>query len=169
MRFFIIFISLILISSVFSSCCTPQKADMTNVTAIVSIPGPNAIIYKTRKDYSKLVVIILSDDKKSIESYPDIKDVFYNGVLAYPTKLHDGFFLDNRGINKNAAFLKLTYEEYSKLPKTPSSGELMEMIIDKNPLRSMYNVGSRPTFKDIEHELNNKIDAGDFTSFIKIK
>lgn len=132
-------------------------------------PGPKVIIYQTKEDYSKLVPIILSEDRKSVESYPDIKDVFFNGVPAYPTQLHKGYWQDNRGITINAAFIKLTYEEYSKLPKTPSPEELFNMIIDSQPFVSMYSCGIRSSYKNIENELNTLIDAGNFSAFIKLK
>ncbi len=135
----------------------------------VSVSGPKAIIYQTKKDYSKLVPIILSDDKKSIESYPDIKDIYFNGTLAYPTLLHKGYWLDNRGINKNVAFIKLSYEEYSKLQKTPVPEELLIMIVDDQPLVSMYSCGVRSSYEDIEKEMNARIDSSDFSAFTKIK
>ena len=152
-----------------TSCYTAKNPANAQNSQKVSIPGPKAIIYKTRKDYSKLVPVILSKDKMTLVSYPDIKDVYFNGILAMPTQLHKGFLLDNRGISKNVAFIKLTYEEYSKLAKTPDAGKLIEMIIDKDPLIRMYSCGIRSTYKNIEQELNSKIDAGDFSKFIKIK
>jgi hypothetical protein len=164
-----LYASLILIGGILTSCCTAKKAETTQPITGVGIPGPKVIIYKTTKDYSKLVPVTLSDDKKSIASYPDIKDIYFNGILAYPTPLHDGFLLDNRGISANVAFIRLTYEEYSKLPETPTPGELMKMIIDNQPLTVMYNCGSRSSFNETENELNAKIDAGDFSSFTKIK
>lgn len=164
-----LFASLILISGILASCCTAKKAETAKPIAGVGIPGPKVIIYKTTNDYSRLVPVILSDDKMSIASYPDIKDVFINGVLAYPTRLHDGFMLDNRGISANVAFIRLTYEEYSKLPATPTPVELLKMIVDKQPLTVMYNCGPRSAFNEVENELNTKIDASDFSSFTKIK
>lgn len=112
---------------------------------------------------------MLGEDKKSIESYPDIKDVFYDGKLAYPIELKNGYYLDNRGIGKNVAFLSLTYDEYSKLPKTPNSDELWPLIVDKDPIKTMYNCGLRSSFGDIADELNLKIISGDFSTFSKIK
>src|ERR1044071_4992028 len=75
-------------------------------------PGPPAIVYKTKADYSNYVPVILSEDKSKIVSYPDPKDV----QSAAPVKLKNGYLLDNRGINKNVAFLRWTYEEYKKFP-----------------------------------------------------
>jgi hypothetical protein len=161
--------SILIISGIFTACCSAKKAEKSKSTANVSIPGPKAIIYETTSDYSKLVPVTLSDDGKSIVSYPDVKDVFYNGELAYPTLLSKGFLLDNRGIDANVAFINLTYEDYSKLPVTPSPAELMNRIVDKKPLKSMYSCGVRSSYKNIVQELNAKIDAGDLSAFTKLK
>jgi hypothetical protein len=169
MRQVLLFTTILLFGAMISSCCTAKKAENASNAPGALVPGPKTIIYQTTKDYSKLVPVVLSDDKSSIVSYPDIKDVFFNGVLAYPTQLHKGFLLDNRGISKNVAFLRLTYEEYSKLDKTPHAAQLMEMIIDKDPVTVMYSCGNRSSYKDIEQELNRKIDEGDLSSFIRIK
>jgi hypothetical protein len=152
-----------------SSCCSTKKAGQTETSNQVSMPGPKAIIYQTTKDYSMLVPVILSDDRKSIVSYADVKDVYYGGKLAYPTQLHNGYWLDNRGINKNVAFLDISYDAYSKLAKTPTPDQLMKMITDDQPLKIMYSCGVKSSYKDIEKELNAKIDAGDFSAFIKLK
>ncbi len=162
-------LTLLLSGILLSYCCSPRKATNNTVNTAVSIPGPKVIIYKTTNDYSKLVPVILSDDKKTLVSYPDIRDVYFNGNLAYPTRLHDGYWLDNRGIDKNVAFINMTYEEYSKLKATPSPAELMAMIIDPQPLSIMYNCGSRALYNNIEQEINIKIDKGDFSSFVRLK
>jgi hypothetical protein len=161
--------TVILISGMIAACCSSKKAETMKTDPKAFVAGPKAIIYQTKKDYSKLVPVILSDDKKAIVSYPDIKDVYYNGSLAYPTQLNNGYWLDNRGISANVAFINLTYEAYSKLTKTPSPDELMKMIIDTEPLSSMYSCELRSSYKDILNELNAKIDADDFSTFIKLK
>lgn len=159
----------VLFGMILSSCCICKKNSNKSGSDAVFIPGPKIIIYKTTKDYSNHVPVTLSDDRKSIESYPDIKDVFINGELAYPTKLHNGFLLDNRGINANTAFLEYTYEEYSKLNKTPDSKELMSSILDSDPISAIYMYSKRPARENLQQELNNLIDAGDFSAFTKIK
>ena len=130
--------------------------------------GPSVIIYKTKKDYSDKVPVILNDDKTKITSYPGMKDIFYNGKLALPTKLNDGFLLDNRGINKNVAFLNMTYEEYSKQKEVPLLSEMMKMIIDNDPLTEMYNCGSRYQYKEIITDLNKIISDKQLSRFKKI-
>ncbi|MDO9256734.1 MAG: hypothetical protein Q7U54_14540 [Bacteroidales bacterium] len=169
MRQFILLSSAFLFTFVILSCGSVKKAENMKSSQNVLVPGPKAIIYLTREDYSKLVPVILSDDKKTIESYPDVKDIYFNGSLAYPTQLHKGYWLDNRGIGENVAFLKLTYEEYSKLSKTPSPEELMKMILDADPIVIMYNCGLRSSYQNIGKELNTKLDTDDFSTFLKIK
>lgn len=135
----------------------------------VARPGPPAIIYKTKANYFDKVPVTLSDDKRSISSFPDIRDVYINGQYTYPTRLKDGFLLDNRGISGNVGFLRLTYGEYSKLEKTPTASEIMEMILDDDPLVEMYDCGLRSDYRDIEAELNDLIGEGDFSSLKKLR
>ena len=99
---------------------------------------PPVIVYKTTKDYSKNVAVTLSADKTKIVAYPAPSDVSAN---SYPTALNKGYWLDNRGISANTAFLSMTYEQYAKLRKAPSLDELYGMIIDKNPIKKMYLCG----------------------------
>jgi hypothetical protein len=133
------------------------------------ISSPACIIYKTRADYSQHVPVILNADRTAITSYPDIKDVYYQGKFAFPTRLSGGFLLDNRGIGPNVAFLDYTYEEYSKLGQTPSIDQLFSHILEKDPLTEMYKCGRRIDYHDIENELNRLIISGKLNSCEKIK
>ena len=105
---------------------------------VMSYALPPIVVYKMTKNYSKNVAVTLSEDKKTIVSYPARTDV---SERSYPTALNKGYWLDNRGISPNTAFLSITYEEYAKLKKTPSLEELYSMIIDKNPIKRMYICG----------------------------
>lgn len=116
------------------------------------------VIYKTIKDYHNNVPVILSDDKKQIISYPHPTDLFLGRNLAIPTQLHNGYLLDNRGIQKNVAFLKFTYEEYSKLKNVPSLQDLMVSIIDKDPLTELWYCGKKTNYTDLQVQLNEWID-----------
>ncbi len=66
--------------------------------------------------------------------------------------------MDNQGINKNVAFLNITFETYSKLENALTISELYSMILDKDPLLELYNCGNRYSFKDEILELNKLID-----------
>ncbi len=131
----------------------PMQAEAQNVKMV----GPHVIVYKTKKDYNNLVPIILSADKKSIVSYPDPHDIKVKGENILPTKLHKNYLLDNRGISKNVAFLKMNYTEYANLPQVPTQAELMSMLIDTDPLISICDCGLKSEFKDPIKELNRLI------------
>jgi len=152
-----------------SNSSTPSGSDSNVKSGQNTVASPPCIVYKTKSDYSKNIPVILSDDQSRIVSYPDVKDIYFNGSLSYPTLLKDGFLLDNRGIGTHVAFLSITYEEYSKMDKTPSSSELFELIIDKDPLTEMYQCGNRSKYSDIETELNQLISSGDITTCAKLK
>jgi hypothetical protein len=135
----------------------------------VAVNSPPCIIYRTRSDYSMYVPVTLSADKSKIVSYPDIKDIYYNGKVSVPTLLANGFLLDNRGIGLQVAFLDYTYEEYSKLASTPHATDLMSLLMDKDPLIEMYQCGRRSQYTDIEHELNVLITSGKLNTCNKLK
>ena len=122
-----------------------------------SVASPPAIIYKMKRDYSQNVPVLLSVDKQTIASYPHPRDLYLNGKLATPTQLQKGYWLDNRGINENVAFLKFTYEEYAAMGDAPSMQELKESILDDSPIKEMWNCGPRHRFNNIVDELNEWI------------
>ena len=121
--------------------------------------APALVVYKTKKDYSNNVPVILSADRHSIVSYPD-PATFKNADHYLPTKLKGGYLLDNRGINTNVAYLKLTYAQYAALPKALPAETMMKMIIDKHPLKEMCNCGSRYAFNNVTNSLDSIIKTG---------
>jgi hypothetical protein len=148
--------------------CHQEKQSQQTAKNTQKLTRPGIIIYKTQADYFQNVPINLSTDKKTVISYPAVTDVYTNGKLALPTKLENGFLLDNRGISVNVAFIKLTYAQYAGLPATPTTAELQEMIVDSNPLTVMYDCGIRnPTMNNIE-VINNLILKNDFSKFKKL-
>jgi len=156
----------------FLSCShhtVPAGSAGAATSGTMGISSPPCIVYRTRSDYSRNVPVILSDDQSTIVSFPDIKDVFFNGTLSYPTRLTNGYLLDNRGIGPMVAFLSYTYEEYSRLASTPSARELMNRILDKDPLLEMYQCGHRSDYSDPEQELNVIITSGKLSAFKKLK
>jgi hypothetical protein len=123
------------------------------------IPGPHVVVYKTKANYNNLVPVELSDDKTKIVSYPDPKDVKTENGYTLPSSLSKGYLRDNRGIGKNAAFLKMTYEEYAKLQAAPALTELYNMIVEKDPLTELCDCGNSITFKDVKMQVNQLIDS----------
>jgi hypothetical protein len=119
--------------------------------------GPPILVYKTKSNYNNLVPVILSDDKSKIVSYPHPKDLKIGDRYLLPYLLKNGYMLDNRGIGKNVAFLKLNYEEYARLENAPSLEELYKLIVDKDPLTELCNCGIKTAFTDPVLQINEII------------
>lgn len=136
------------------------SCNVTKVNTGMLKEQASVMIYKTRVDHFHHVPITLNSTKEKITSYPAPTDLYYEGELALPVKLKEGFLLDRRGISVNTVFTSYTYEEYSKLESAPPIGELMERIIDRDPFISFYDCGKRGDYKDLLKELNAKIKKG---------
>jgi len=119
-----------------------------------------AIVYKTVSDFSDNVPVIMNAERTVIVSYPAPSDIYYKGKLALPTPLKNGYWLDNRGINRNVVFLNYTYEAYSKLKGSLPMNVMLKNIKEKYPLKELIYCGSRYQYKDEVKELNALIDAG---------
>jgi hypothetical protein len=154
-------ISLVLLFSCSSLETGTKKSPATGTdNPAVGMASPPAIIYKTKTDYFDKVPVILSDDKTRIVSFPDPRDLKINGEFAYPSKLANGYLLDNRGIGPNAAFLRFSYEEYCNMDNIPTAERLFNYIIEKYPFTEMYQCGNRGNYDEIVAELNLMISAG---------
>lgn len=127
-----------------------------------SMPGvtPQVLVYKTKGDYKTLVPIILNEEKTKIMAYPDPKDLITGSGLSLPVSLHKGYLMDRRGIDRQSAFIKMTYKRYSQLKKTPTPDELFAQIVDNDPLTEMYNCGPRNDQKNSVKLINEYIDKG---------
>ena len=122
-----------------------------------AVPSPVVYIYKMKKDYSRQVPVLLDQSRSRIISYPAPSDLKRGNSLLLPTPLIHGYWLDNRGINAQVAFLSYTYEEYSRMTQAPSVSELFDAIIDKEPLLDIRECGKRSDYQDIVTELNQLI------------
>lgn len=163
--------ALILLSFVlgFQSCSNTKRSSENQSAEFTPTytPGPKALIYKTKKDYSNLVPVLLSEDKESIESYPHPSDLKVDNVLMVPTKLDEGYLLDNRGIGSKVAFLKYTYQEYAEMPEAPSLDDLFNSIIDKDPLIELCDCGNKSIMSDPVSQLNKLIASDNLRKICK--
>ena len=154
----------ITLTALFSGCHSSSKN-----TKPSGVTGPGVIVYKTTDNYFFHVPVTLSQDKKTLVSYPAPSDLMVNGELALPVKLEGGYLLDRRGINENSAFLKWTYYEYSRLDHTPKPEELMRMILDTDPFTEMYRCGKKSEYEDLIPELNEIIKGNKLSGFSRLK
>lgn len=138
----------------------PQAQPTGSISSVTGSPitaSPVVIIYKMKKDYSRQVPVLLDQSRSRIISYPAPSDLKRGNSLSLPTPLIHGYWLDNRGINAQVAFLSYTYEEYSRMTQAPSVSELFDAIIDKEPLLDIRECGKRSDYQDIVTELNQLI------------
>ena len=153
------------------SCSTKKEVVQNSREKLLEqslISEPPVLVYKTKRNYNNLVPILLSDDGKTIISYPHPKDLIVGSGYPLPTILNDGYLIDNRGIGRNVAFLSITYEEYSKLENVPSIEELYKLIIDKDPLIELCNCGTKTNFTNIEKEINYMISNNKLKRICKL-
>ena len=164
-------IALLILIIAFCGCKTTktQKESSDKQTEFTPqfVPGPQALIYKTKANYNNLVPVTLTDDKTQIVSYPDPTDIVLDNKYPTPTTLNNGYLLDNRGIGSNVAFLKLTYEEYSKLKSVPTLNELQGLIIDKDPLIELCDCGNKKAFSNPVNQINLLIDSNRLRTICK--
>ncbi len=132
------YLALPLLLALLSCNSARQQADAITV----AFGAKPTIVYKTKADYQRFVPVLLTEDGQSLLSYPAPQDLYYEGELALPVALAEGYWLDRRGIGPTAAFLDLTYEEYAALPKPPAPAELLSRIQDADPLLECYDCGS---------------------------
>lgn len=175
------YIIMALISSNFIACRSAKETSGTRITNMkkieigrievgisfpiisggtASVSSPAVFVYKTKADYSHLVPVLMDGPRTRIVSYPHPRDLIIGGKLCLPTLLSNGYWLDNRGIGPNVAFLSYTYEEYAKLPMSPTMEELIAHIHDKYPLTEWHECGRRADYKNIVFELNKLIEQG---------
>jgi hypothetical protein len=164
-----LFISVFILSLI--SCRSNKNVGQSAITEqnsadhTTQMAQPAVIIYKTTKDYSQNVPVTMNKEKTMIISFPDVKDVYFQGKLAIPTQLPDGFLLDNRGIGGDIAFLSYTYPEYAALETTPTPEQLLKHIIDSNPIDIMYSCRCERDSAIISGMILN----GEFDKFSRIK
>lgn len=121
--------------------------------------GAPLIIYKTNADFSDKIPVAVSKQTKKIVSYPALGDIYLNGKLAKPTKLDNGYWLDNFGVSAHSAYTSYSFDDYAKLEKAPKLDSLTMSIIEYNPIVEIYHCGSRSDFSTID-ELNALVKSG---------
>ena len=175
MRRSTVFLWMLLVASalVVLSCSSTKKGnkmseDPDNGAVSVSIPGPPVIVYKTKKDYFDKVPVTLSDDKSRIVGFPAPSDLKVNGKFTYPTRLKSGYLLDNRGIGKNTAFLRFSYEDYYNMDNIPTAERLFNYIIDKDPFVKLYTCGKKGEKDNLVEMLNRQIESGEIESCLSL-
>ncbi len=117
------------------------------------------VVYKTKKNYNHNVAVTLNTDKTSIINYPDPSDI--RSFRPYPIKLKSKYLLDQRGIDSNVAFLKLSYRQYSKLKVVPEPNFILSnLILDNDPILEFHVINQYPPNSNVKQLLNQRIVNG---------
>lgn len=145
--------------------CSGQQKVVNTHTAMANEPF---IIYKTKANYNHLVPVLLNEPKTRIVAYPAPSDLKVDGDLRLPTQLSNGYLLDNKGIGKNVAFTSYTYKEYAARNEAPGIEELMNHIVDNDPLLELYDCKD---YINLKHDLKkvNRLVKTDLKSCVKVK
>lgn len=149
--------------SVLLSACRAQSGSETNAawsSPNLALRTQKVVIYKTIRDFSTLVPVLMTADRSRIVSYPAPADVREGKQLLTPISLKKGYLLDRRGINANVVFLKYTYQAYAERAEAPSLSEMMANIEEKYPLEELYDCGSVTKYPAGISDLNKLIDNG---------
>jgi hypothetical protein len=117
------------------------------------------VVYKTKKNYNHKVAVTLNTDKTSIINYPDPSDII--SFRPYPIQLKSKYLLDQRGIDSNVAFLKLSYRQYSKLKVVPEPNFILSnLILDNDPILEFHVINQYPPNSNVKQLLNQRIVNG---------
>ena len=146
---------------------TADKTTTVEDGSTMAETGPAVLVYSTTTDHDDHVPVMLSNDSKTIVSYPDPADLRTSNGPPKPTDLGNGYRMDNRGIGPNVAFLSMGYTEYAALEKAPSTAELMALIVDRDPLKELYHCGPRTKYTDPAAELKKIVADGALNSRCK--
>lgn len=119
--------------------CSSQKEGTRSVVevpehAFVQARRP-IIVYRTSADYTQFVPVSLNAQGQLL-SYPAPTDV---NEMSVPVQLKNGYLYDRRGIGQQVAFTSYTYEAYMQLSRVPSHEELLQSVVDKDPLVEMWD------------------------------
>lgn len=132
-----------------TSCGSSQYLDSTHAV----------VVYKTKKNYNRQVAVTLNTDKTTVISYPDPSDI--RSFRPYPIHLRSKYLLDQRGIDSNVAFLKLSYRQYSKLKVAPEPNFILSnLILDNNPILEFHIIEKYLPNSDVKQLLNQRIVNG---------
>ncbi len=148
--------------------CHSTKTEVTQDTTAVTphrdgTPGdegprimrePATRAFKPGGDYAGNVMVTLSPDLREVISYPECNEV--DSSMA-PVKLARGYYLDRGGVGPNTVFLRWTYDEYSRLPETPTPSQIIEAVIPDSHIAEIIEIPLGINYAKIHPEMADTI------------
>lgn len=135
------YIYALLVLVIFAACGARKQNKSIIKDTTISNQLSALVIYKTKKNYSNLVPVTLSSDKKRIVGFPHPVDLKNDSSCNYPTLLFNGYWIDNIGITVNTGYINISLEDYSNLNAPPSVNEMMSKLVDESPFLEIWNCG----------------------------
>ena len=111
----------------------------SNITTGTLGTMSHLMVYKPLSDYSSLVWVELSSDKKQVLGFPDPKDI----ANQVSTSLHNGYFTGN--VDKNTAFINIKTDKYAALKRSFTPTQLYSILVYKYPFGELYDCGPKKT------------------------
>lgn len=114
------------------------------------------MVYKTRGDYSKLLPVRLSGNKKSVVAFPSPAEATQR---IRPTALAGGYWTSSAYIFPSTAYVLLTIDDYSSFKMSPpTADDLFFLIKDKDPFTELWDCGA--TGAHSVAQLNELVSSG---------
>ena len=148
--------------------CNQTKHSASNSFKPDYTSGASTIIYKTKKDYSHNVPVLLNADKNKVVKMFNAQDFIKNGEIVYPIELEGGYYLDRIGITPQVAYTDFTISAYTKTMMPITAQMLLQHVIDKDPIVEMYDCGKIDP-KNSTEILNKIIKNGDLKNCRRLK
>lgn len=156
------------ILSIGLTACHSTKTDITQGTSPVGdtevrspdndVPSirrePATRAFRPNGDYAANVMVTLSPDCREVISYPECNEV--DSSMA-PVKLSRGYYLDRGGVGPNTVFLRWTYDEYSRLPETPTPSQIIEAVIPDSHIAEIIEIPLGMNYAKIHPEMADTI------------
>lgn len=128
------------------------EAPVNDGPRIIREPATRA--FKPGGDYADKVMVTLSPDFREVISYPECNEV--DSSMA-PVKLARGYYLDRGGVGPNTVFLRWTYDEYSRLPETPTPSQIIEAVIPDSHVAEIIEIPLGKNYARIHPEMADTI------------
>lgn len=159
-------IKFLIIALMALSCKSKKTKEQTSLHHPQFMPGPHALVYKTTKDYSQHVPVILDDSGRIVSYYAPSDFKTETGTIK-PIELNKGYWLDQKGIGLHVAYLNWTIDEYVKMDTLPSLSSMQNQILDKKPLTEICDCGNTSTYTDMVKQINDIIEQDSLKSICR--
>lgn len=103
----------------------PQPAPYPMVMGYGAKALPKATAFRMNGDFADKVAVTIGDDGK-LKYFPAPSDLT---AASAPRDLGHGWWLNRQGLGPNSVFTSFSFDDYRKLPATPSVEDILKAVI----------------------------------------